>query len=151
MSVLLKFVVELLNKVDAVSSVEQIPHSISRLLYLSNNKSDLQTERELFDLFLLESNKIMVDELRNFNGTLDTHARMKELFGSYAALPHGDLKGVPGAIREMETFEQEDPSSGGSRTIKLGLEKSSTQTPASAAQVNKVPTNLAPKTASAPA
>jgi hypothetical protein len=145
-SVLLKYVVELLTKVDAVTAVEQIPHSISRLLYLSNNKSDLQTERELFELFLAESNKVMVDELRNLSTQLDTHARMKELFGSFSALPHGDLNAGPGAIRETETYAQDAPSSGGARTIQVGLEKSDSLTPASSAQA-KVP--AAQKTVSA--
>lgn len=86
-SILLKVVVELLTKVGAVESVEQIPHSISRLLYLCNQRSDILTEREIYDLFLFESNKIVIDELRSFNQTVDTHARLKEIMATYGALP----------------------------------------------------------------
>ena len=78
-SILLKVIVQLLTKVDAVQSVEMIPHSISRLLYLCNQRSDPITEREVYDLFLFESNKIVIDELKNFTQTVDVHERLKEL------------------------------------------------------------------------
>jgi len=48
---------------DIVSGVEEIPHSISRLLYLANSKSDLLTEKDIFENFLLESKKALTDEL----------------------------------------------------------------------------------------
>jgi len=39
-SALLKVIVEMLIRVKVVGSVEQIPFSISRLLYLASNRSD---------------------------------------------------------------------------------------------------------------
>ncbi len=63
MSILLKFIVETLTELDIVSGVEEIPHSISRLLYLANSKSDLLTEKDIFETFLLESKKALTDEL----------------------------------------------------------------------------------------
>jgi hypothetical protein len=62
-SILLKFIVETLTELDIVSGVEEIPHSISRLLYLANSKSDLLTEKDIFETFLLESKKALTDEL----------------------------------------------------------------------------------------
>ena len=50
--------------VEVVQSVEQIPFSISRLLYLANSKSDLAIEKEIFDSYLFESKKIIEDEYR---------------------------------------------------------------------------------------
>ena len=63
MSILLKFIVETLTELDIVSGVEEIPHSISRLLYLANSKSDFLTEKDIFETFLLESKKALTDEL----------------------------------------------------------------------------------------
>jgi hypothetical protein len=55
-------VIQELVKVEVVQSVEQIPFSISRLVYLANGKSDLAVEKELFDYYLLESKKILDNE-----------------------------------------------------------------------------------------
>ena len=52
--------------------MEEIPHSISRLLYMANAKSDLQTEKEIFEHYLLDSKKAMDDELRNLQQQIVT-------------------------------------------------------------------------------
>lgn len=63
------------------------------------------TEREIYDLFLFESNKIVIDELRSFNQTVDTHARLKEIMATYGALPQLGSEQQPGTVKE--TFEQD--------------------------------------------
>lgn len=63
-SIMLKFIIQQLVTVEVVQSVEQIPFSISRLLYLANSKSDLAIEKEIFDSYLFESKKIIEDEYR---------------------------------------------------------------------------------------
>jgi hypothetical protein len=67
-SILVKFLVELLMKLKIVESLETIPHSISRMLYLSNMKSNIPVEHELFNQYFFESNKMIVDELENMKG-----------------------------------------------------------------------------------
>lgn len=64
-SISLKFIVEVLTDLELVSGVEEIPHSISRLLYLANGKSDLLTEKDIYDNYLLECKSVISDELRN--------------------------------------------------------------------------------------
>jgi hypothetical protein len=64
-SILLKYIIETLTSLEIITVVEEIPHSISRLLYMANAKSDLQTEKEIFENYLLDSKKAMDDELRN--------------------------------------------------------------------------------------
>ena len=64
-SILLKYIVEMLTSLEVISGVEEIPHSISRLLYMANSKSDLLTEKDIFETYLLDSKKAMDDELRN--------------------------------------------------------------------------------------
>ena len=54
-SVLLKCLVDQLVRIDAVKSVEHIPQSISRLLFLANNKTETSLEREIFDFYLKEA------------------------------------------------------------------------------------------------
>ena len=65
-SALTKVIVEQLIRLKAVNAVEEIPFSISRLLYLANNKSDLNIERDIFEQFCHESNKVLVDEIGHF-------------------------------------------------------------------------------------
>jgi hypothetical protein len=62
-SILLKFIVQELCQIEVIQSVEQIPFSISRLLFLANSKSDLQVEKDLFDSYLVESKKILDEEV----------------------------------------------------------------------------------------
>jgi nucleoside diphosphate kinase len=65
-SLLVKYIVEILIKLNVVESVETIPHSISRILYLASNKSDLALETELYNQFFIESNKIIIDEINHY-------------------------------------------------------------------------------------
>jgi len=78
-SVLLKLIVEILVKLGAVTAPEQIPHSISRLLYQANAKSDLETEHEIYESFLNEC-KVMIDkEYEMMQSQIKTHKELKEL------------------------------------------------------------------------
>ena len=78
-SALLKVLVEGLIRTKSIESVEQIPFSISRLLYLASNRSDQLMEREIFEQFCLESNKIMVDEINHFVDKLETFEKIQNL------------------------------------------------------------------------
>jgi len=78
-SALLKLVVELLIQTNVISSVEQIPFSISRLLYLASNRSDQNVERELFDQFCYESNRIVVDEIKHFRDKVAMFEQLQRL------------------------------------------------------------------------
>ena len=75
-SALLKVVVEGLIRTKQVLSVEQIPFSISRLLYLVTNKSEAPIEKEIFEQFCMESNKIMVDEINHFQDKVETFEKI---------------------------------------------------------------------------
>jgi hypothetical protein len=65
--------------VDVVQTVEQLPFSISRLLFVANAKSDLIVEKELFDTYLLESKKIIDDEIGYLNDKISTLGKLSEL------------------------------------------------------------------------
>ncbi len=65
--------------VEAVQSVEQIPFSISRLIFVANSKSDLGVEKELFDSYLFESKKIIDDEYRNMIDQVHIHDKLRSI------------------------------------------------------------------------
>ena len=71
-SILLKTLVQWLCAFELVQTAEQIPYSISRLLYLANGKSDLLIEKEIFDQYLLESKKLIDDELSQLHDRVET-------------------------------------------------------------------------------
>ena len=78
-SILLKFIIQQLVTVEAVQSVEQIPFSISRLIFVANSKSDLGVEKELFDSYLFESKKIIDDEYRNMIDQIQIHDKLRSI------------------------------------------------------------------------
>jgi len=65
--------------VEVVKTVEHIPFSISRLIYLANSKSDLGVERDLFETYLFESKKIIDDEYRNMVDQVKIHDKLKTI------------------------------------------------------------------------
>ena len=75
-SALLKMIVEGLVRTQSINAVEQIPFSISRLLYLASNRSDQPVEREIFEQFCFESNKVMVDEIAHFKDKVVTFEKI---------------------------------------------------------------------------
>lgn len=62
-----------------MQSVEQIPFSISRLLFLANSKSDLTVEKELFESYLVESKRILDDEVLHLCDQITTLTKLKEM------------------------------------------------------------------------
>ena len=76
---LVKVVVEALIRTNSISSVEQIPFSISRLLYLASNRSDQTVERELFENYCMESNKILVEEIGHYQDKVDIFEKIQGL------------------------------------------------------------------------
>lgn len=78
-SSLIKILVEGLIRTKAIQSVEQIPFSISRMLFISSSKADLLLEREIYEQFCFESNKIMVDEINHFNDKVTTFEKIQNL------------------------------------------------------------------------
>ena len=64
---------------DIVQSVEQIPFSISRLLFLANSKSDVMLEKELFDNYLFETKKILDDEYDVLQEQIKTHNALLQI------------------------------------------------------------------------
>lgn len=97
-SALLKVIVEGLIRTRSVSSVETIPFSISRLLYLASNRSDQPVEREIFEQFFLESNKIMIDEIHHFRDKVETFEKIQSLVPG--------LSGLSGAKKQKEPVPQ---------------------------------------------
>ena len=77
-SILLKTFVQELCQFEVVQSAEQIPHSISKLLYLANGKSDLTVEKEIFDCYLYETKKIIDDEVTHLTDKISTLISLKD-------------------------------------------------------------------------
>lgn len=78
-SILLKFVVEQLAQLDIVQSVEQIPFSISRLLFLANSKSDISLEKELFENYLYETKKFLDEEYDQVQDQIKTQEALRKM------------------------------------------------------------------------
>ena len=66
-------------KVEVVQTVEQLPFTISRLLFVANAKSDLLMEKELFDTYLLETKRILDDEIGHLHDKISTLGKLKEI------------------------------------------------------------------------
>jgi len=75
-SILLKFIIELLAEMEIVNGVEEIPYQISRLLYLANSKSELLTEKDIFDNYLHDSKKLISKAIKNLTEQGDTIDQM---------------------------------------------------------------------------
>jgi hypothetical protein len=67
----------MLFKIGAVTSPEELPISVSRLLYLANGKSDLETENDIFDNFLHECKSILDEEYDEILVKIKTHDELK--------------------------------------------------------------------------
>jgi hypothetical protein len=69
-----------------------VPHSIGRLLYLCNNKSDLETEAAIFEMFLGESKMRLETEIDLMQQKISTHDELKNLGAmdvpNAAGMPH---------------------------------------------------------------
>lgn len=75
-SILLKFIIELLAESEIVNCVEEIPYQISRLLYLANSKSELLTEKDIFDNYLHDSKKLISKVIKNLTEQGETIDQM---------------------------------------------------------------------------
>lgn len=104
-SILLKYIIEMLTSLEIISVVEEIPHSISRLLYMANAKSDLSTEKEIFENYLLDSKKAMDDELRNLQQQIVTQDQLRDL------IPLGSLTKNSSVDVSSAPVKKEDPLS----------------------------------------
>lgn len=69
----------MLFKIEAISHPEELPISVSRLLYLANLKSDLDTENEIFDSFLHECKSILDEEYDEMLIKIKTHDDLKQM------------------------------------------------------------------------
>ena len=84
-SALVKVIVEMLMRLQVVSTPEQVPFSISRLLFLASNRSDPNIEKEIFEQFCFESNKIVVEEVNHFQEKVNTFERIQHLLPQFGS------------------------------------------------------------------